>query len=569
MEDFIFGTLSTRDLRVEQALSMRRGMWHGGQLAPPMPRPDQPPTLFVTVKTDVAVRRITAHLSEPMQMAVELQAAETKWDLIDWRYYQLWSAELPAQRDGTLVRYTITGELDNGESISAETEQFAYLVGDPAQPAWAESAIVYQIFPDRFSADPGQTLHNYSDPNCIFGGTLRGITSRLDYIADLGFNAIWINPFFPDDTHHGYHASDYLSVNPRLGTLDDLIELRDGAKQRGLRLIIDFVANHWGSDHPTFQDAVKNPASEYKDWYFWQAWPEEYDTFFGVQALPKVNTDYPTARDYLLNAARYWAEFGFDGFRLDYAVGPSLAFWSAFRHAVRSVNRDAWIFGEVVEGPDSQVRYVGRFDGCFDFLLAQALRATFATQTQSLPAFANFLSLHESWFPDNFSRPSFFDNHDLDRFLFLAGGDERKLKCAAVCQFTLRGAPILYYGTEVGVEQRHYMHDPTSFGMAEARRPMVWGAAQNRDLHAFFRWLIHLRRDLSVLSRGERETLHVDAATLVYRRFDASDEVVVILNLGQSPTVWAGVEVGAISAEIIVNGKHVPQPSTNFGARCA
>ena len=561
MEHFIFGTLSTRELRVERELSMRSGVWHGSQLQPPMPRPNEAPTAFVTVKSSAAVRRLAIQIVEPIEALVELTLAETKWDLIDWRYYQVWSAELPPQPAGTLVRYAVQGELVTAETISAEIVSaekpiFAYLVGDPSPPAWAESAIVYQVFPDRFAADPGRTLPDYADPNRIFGGTLRGITSRLDYIADLGFNAIWLNPFFPDHTHHGYHARDYMSVNPRLGTLDDLRDLRDEAKKRNIRLIIDFVANHWGSAHPTFQDAVTNRDSEYHDWYIWRNWPEEYETFFGVDDLPQVNTDHPPARDYLLNAARYWAEFGFDGFRLDYAVGPTLAFWSAFRHAVRSANPDAWIFGEVVEGPDSQVRYIGRFDGGIDFLLAQAMRSAFAFESQSLIEFDQFLTQHEAWMPANFSRPSFFDNHDMDRFLFLVDGDVRKLKLAAACQLTLQGQPVLYYGTEVGVTQRHIMHHPDSFGMAEARRPMHWGDAQDADLHAYFRWLIHLRRDNPVLCSGQRETLFVDADCLAYRRFDAQHEVIVVLNRGEAArTLNVGgkvVEVGGVSAEIIV-----------------
>ncbi|MGB1253628.1 MAG: alpha-amylase family glycosyl hydrolase [Candidatus Promineifilaceae bacterium] len=534
MENFIFGTLSTRKRRVERALSMRRDLWHGSQLQPPMPRPNEAPTAVVRVKSNIGVRRVIIHITEPAEATIALSVAETKWDLIDWCYYQVWSAELPPQPEGVLVRYSVEAERVDGVVISAETPTFAYLVGDPSPPAWTDAAIVYQIFPDRFAADSDQTLPDYDDPNKIFGGTLCGIISRLDYVADLGFNTIWLNPFFPDHTHHGYHARDYFSVNPRLGTLDELRELRDEAKKRNIRLIIDFVANHWGSNHPTFQDAVTNRDSVYHDWYNWQSWPEKYETFFGVADLPQVNTNHPAARDYLLDAARFWAEFGFDGFRLDYAVGPTLAFWSAFRQAVRAANPEAWIFGEVVEGPDSQVRYIGRFDGSFDFMLAQSLRATFALQTRSLIEFDQFLTQHEAWMPANFSRPSFFDNHDMDRFLYLAGGDLRKLKLVAACQFTLQGQPVLYYGTEVGVTQRTPMHAPDSFGMAEGRRPMRWGADQNSELHAYFRKLIHLRRDNPVLWRGKRETLFVDKSCYVYRRFDAASEVIVGLNLGEA-----------------------------------
>src|SRR5690606_20496691 len=134
----------------------------------------------------------------------------------------------------------------------------------------------------------------------IYGGTLRGVIDHLDYIAGMGFTAIWLNPFFPDDTHHGYHATDYFTVNPRLGTIDDMRELVDKAHERGIRLLLDFVANHWGSKHGSFQEARGNRLSPYYDWYYWKNWPEEYVAYFNVPDLPELNVNHPAVRDHLL-----------------------------------------------------------------------------------------------------------------------------------------------------------------------------------------------------------------------------------------------------------------------------
>jgi glycosidase len=133
--------------------------------------------------------------------------------------------------------------------------------------------------------------------------------------------------------------------------------------------------------------------------------------------------------------------------------------------------------------------------------------------------------------------PSFLDNHDTNRFLWLAGNDKRRLKLAALCQFTLRGAPIIYNGTEVGVSQAMSIWEEGSAGMAEARRPMPWGEAQDEDLRDFYRWLIRFRRDHPVIWRGERHTLHVDGerGTYVYAVAEAAEAVIVALNLSDAP----------------------------------
>ncbi|MCZ7671856.1 MAG: alpha-amylase family glycosyl hydrolase [Chloroflexi bacterium] len=129
--------------------------------------------------------------------------------------------------------------------------------------------------------------------------------------------------------------------------------------------------------------------------------------------------------------------------------------------------------------------------------------------------------------------PAFLDNHDMDRFLLIAGNDKRKLKLAALCQFTLAGPPIVYNGTEVGVQQNMLIHQPGSQGMAECRQPMPWGDEQDADLRDYFRRLLHLRRDHPVLWQGGRQTVHVDAAagTYAYTVSDGRESILVIFNL--------------------------------------
>lgn len=534
--DFIFGTLATSEQRLAAMRAQRQGVRHGHRLSPQAPRAGQRPTVIVTTATSQSIERVLCTVHEPDHHEIVLKRGGTNWDLLNWTYYHTWQGDLPAYEAGATVRYTIEAyPAGGGQPIPADDGlAFSYLVAEPGGPQWSREAVIYQIFPDRFYPGEGRDWRSVKSMQDIHGGTLRGIVKKLDYIADLGFNCIWLNPFFPDDTHHGYHATDYFSVAPRLGDMDDVRLLVREAHARDIRLLLDFVANHWGSDHPTFQEARADRDSDYYNWYYWLEWPERYATFFDVQALPKINLDYPAARQHMLRAARFWlSEIGFDGFRLDYALGPSHDFWCAFRATVKEARPDAWIFGEVVDTPTVQLSYDGRLDGTLDFLLMQALRNTFAFRHSGVAAFDAFLQAHERYFPQHFSRPSFLDNHDINRFLWLVNGDRRKLMLAALCQFTLAGSPIVYYGTEVGLSQARDIVQGNRLLLEEARQPMVWGTEQDERLHQFYRDLIHLRRSHPAVWQGHRRTLLVDDETGVYAysRKSEQEEIVVALNL--------------------------------------
>ena len=542
----LFGPNATLEGRAVFAQLRLQGVQHRRRLSPGSPRAGEQPKVTVIVGKELPVEEVVCLVTEPEAAVVPLQRVKTEWDLLTWGYYEVWEAALPAHPAGTLVRYQIRAhDEDSGETYWAdEGAEYSYVVGDSGPPAWALPAIIYQVFPDRFSPGNGRAWNPTSHLSDIYGGTLRGVIDHLDYIAAMGFTALWLNPFFPDDTHHGYHATDYFAVNPRLGTMDDMRELVDKAHARGIRLLLDFVGNHWGSQHASFQAARADRNSPYYNWYYWKNWPEEYVAYYNVLDLPKLNVDHPGVREHLLRSVGYWlGDVGFDGLRLDHADGPSYDFWTDVRVVARSVKPDAWMFGELIRPPEQQLSYTGLFDGNLDFLLCQALRDTFAAGTMSLAGFDAFLNRHEAYFPSQaaFSRPSFLDNHDMDRFLWRAGGDKRRLKLAALVQFTLGGAPIVYNGTEVGVTQERAIHAPDSQGMEECRQPMLWGDEQDNDLSAYFWYLSHLRREHSALWRGDRETLHLDSAagTYAYVREDGTGAVVVGLNLSDEPREFA------------------------------
>jgi glycosidase len=218
-------------------------------------------------------------------------------------------------------------------------------------------------------------------------------------------------------------------------------------------------------------------------------------------------------------------------------MGVSLDFWTEFRAVVKAAKPDAWIFGEATQPPAAQLKYWGRLDGNLDFLMQQAFRNTFAFDEMTLAEFDAFLNMHEPFFPPGYSRPSFLDNHDINRFLWLVEGDKRRLKLAALCQFTLAAPPVVYYGTEVGLSQERDMFQEDRHIMSEARLPMLWGEAQDEALKGYYRWLIQLRRDHPVLWNGRRQTIHLDqeAKTYAYNRLDDTETITVALNLSGQP----------------------------------
>jgi hypothetical protein len=536
MEEFIFGTLATDDLKLLHHRAARSGVHHAYAISPRDPQPGQPVTITVEVGPDIPASQVacayTLDSSLPGQgqaaggQVVMLSRASAEWDTLTWGYRTLWQGAIPAQPVGTVVRYRITARNDNGTQIAADwpdvkmtVERAAgaffhrqplpnvRLMGDPAAgqvfvyhvdtltpPEWARQAVIYHIFVDRFFPGQGRGWRQTRNLRDFCGGTLWGIAEKLDYIAELGATAIWLSPIFPSPTYHGYDATGYEHVEPRMGGDEALHALVEAAHARGLRVILDLVCNHLSDRHPLFVEAQANPASPYRDWFYFD--PQEkigYRAFFGVREMPQVNLDHPAARAWMIDVGRYWLrEFDVDGYRLDHANGPGPGFWSDFRAACRAEKPDSFVFGEIVEPPDVLLQYVGRLDGTLDFQLGDALRHTYARRRWTEDQFQAMASRHLAYFPPGFLLPTFLDNHDMDRFLFIAGGDREALRRAAAVQMELPGPPAIYYGTEIGMSQTGGKAD--SAGLETSRAPMVWDTThQDTGLLADYRKLIRSR----------------------------------------------------------------------------
>ena len=265
-------------------------------------------------------------------------------------------------------------------------------------PYWVKDAIFYQIFPDRFengdcSNDPVNVQPWNAPPTGeqFKGGDLRGIIQRLDYLLDLGINAIYLNPIFQATSNHRYNTTDYYKIDPKLGDLSDFRALLDVAHRNGVRVILDGVFNHCGRGFFAFVDLLENQAnSPYRNWFHPLAFPldgyspgdaKDYLAWWGFKSLPKFNTNEPAVRRYIFDVARYWIEQGADGWRLD--VPNEIdddSFWAEFRHVVKSVNQDAYLVGEIWT---ADPRWVG--EGHFDGMMNYPFRGLFAASIAISP----------------------------------------------------------------------------------------------------------------------------------------------------------------------------------------
>ncbi len=368
--------------------------------------------------------------------------------------------------------------------------------------SWLSKAVVYQIFIDRFAGyDPSKDWHLAER----MGGNLRGVIEKFDYIRSLGVNTIWLSPFYKAQSYHGYDSIDFYAVDEHVGSEADLKELIELVHKNGMKIVADFVPNHASDQHPYFVDAKTNPDSPYRDWFRFMHWPDTYDMFYVFPSLPKINYDNAAAFEHMLGAARKWLQLGLDGYRIDHAVGLTNQTIDRLFGSLKREFPDCAFFGETAmfdtDGePDSRVtaravrtfgipkrylvwflgprglniifrNYIGHFDGVLDFYsLYHFVRYA---RGANLERIKRKLQKHVASYPSEFVLMHFLDNHDQNRFLFRVGGDTGKLLAAASVQFSLPGAKVIYYGTEVGMNQEMSFKD-AGMSDAQARQPMPW-----------------------------------------------------------------------------------------------
>ncbi|MFW5686081.1 MAG: alpha-amylase family glycosyl hydrolase, partial [Spirochaetota bacterium] len=225
---------------------------------------------------------------------VEMANVGTEWVCFG-EYARRWTATLPGHDHGVTVRYRIVGRDAEGREVAAQDGQglwyghpaersvttFAYRVRrDHSAPDWFKTAVIYQIFVDRFRRPGGFVASE--DLQSKHGGRINGITEQLPYLSELGVTCLWLSPIGPAPSYHRYDTTDYFAVDPVLGEVNDLRSLTDAAHERGMRVLLDFVPCHLSKDHPAFVAAQSDPNAETREWFVFYEWPTKYRSFLDM-----------------------------------------------------------------------------------------------------------------------------------------------------------------------------------------------------------------------------------------------------------------------------------------------
>jgi len=452
-------------------------------------------------------------------------------------------------------------------------------------PVWLHGGVFYQIFPDRFfSAGNCPVKENAvicrdikkfpeylrvkeanNKNNLFFGGDLQGITEKLDYLESLGVTCLYLNPIFESSSNHRYNTADYSRVDSMLGTERDLQTLIDEAKKRGIGIILDGVFNHTGSDSIYFNKnanypcvgAVQSEESQYASWYTFRKYPDKYESWWGIETLPRVRSDDPSYRHFLFGKngiVRRYTRMGISGWRLDVADELSDDFLRELSDTVREEKADAIVIGEVWEDATNKISYGTRkhyfhgreLDSVMNYPVQKAIIAYLANG--DFVCLRHTLESIYAHYPPEAANTlmNLLGSHDTERILTMLGDKEveklpyakragfrmseasrkralERLRLAICIQMTVPGIPMIYYGDEAGMEGHK---DPF------CRLPFPWGE-EELSLTEFYRTVIRARKREEIFREGSFSFVYADADVLCYERRDRGEKVVVILNRGK------------------------------------
>lgn len=450
-------------------------------------------------------------------------------------------------------------------------------------PDWIKGGVMYHIFVDRFARSgrfkkkpnaiinedwyngipqypeyPGADVEN----NMFFGGDLYGIIENLDYIKSLGVNCIYLSPIFDAYSNHKYDTADYMSIDSMFGDEDTLDLLIKEAKERGIYIILDGVFNHTGADSIYFNKYSNYPSlgayqsknSKYYEWFNFKNYPDKYECWWDVQILPRVKSDTPSYKSFILGdggVIEKWMKKGIAGFRLDVADELSDDFLKTLNNKLKSINPNGIIYGEVWEDASNKIAYDKRkryflgneLDSVMNYPLREAIidyirngnagiiKDTFAMLYSHYPKSSSDLLMNV------------LGTHDTERILTVLGGKSsdgytneqlstmkmtfkerqiaiKRLKMACAINSTVPGIPCVFYGDEAGMEG---YRDPFN------RLPFPWGK-ENTELLDFYKRIGEIRTAEPLYKDGFFKILHCDESVLAFARYDEKNCIITAIN---------------------------------------
>ncbi|MBR2309286.1 MAG: glycoside hydrolase family 13 protein [Oscillospiraceae bacterium] len=465
--------------------------------------------------------------------------------------------------------------------------QVSCIPADFATPDWAKGATIYQIFPDRFhkagacdltgKLEPYTIHQNWDEEveweptpqgevlnNDFYGGNFRGITEKMDYIASLGVDILYLNPISKSFSSHRYDTGDYKTPDPILGTEADFAALCEAAHKRGIRVILDGVYSHTGSNSLYFNKngafaglgAYQSKESPYYSWFTFRDYPDRYECWWDFDTLPTVKKMDPAFIDYIVtgedSVLAHWLKLGADGFRLDVVDELPNEFVEILYRHLKKLRPDALLMGEVWEDASNKIAYNirrryfvdGNMDSIMNYPYQKAIIKFLRDGDNGAALAETVMSIAENYPAQVLAcNMNMLGTHDTPRILTALVDDfdgsreqlarrkltpqqrelaVKRLKLATVLQFTLPGSPSIYYADEAGMEGAK---DPFN------RRTYPWGK-EDRELLAHFRYLGSLRKQYPGLKTGGVRFLHNADGRIAFIR----DDVKIYVN--RNDTAW-------------------------------
>lgn len=588
-------------------------------------------SIFGAVKTDQTVtfriilpRDFCCHAAKLVIKKAEADEygyINMQWDCMEGVGEEWWKVDFTAEK-AALYKYHFEYDTSWGTSriyhagnglaaIKGDGEDWQLTVYDKDfhTPEWLRGGIIYQIFPDRF-ASSGTKKQNVpsdrvlrtdrdGDPywiptaegkvlnNDYFGGDLNGIEQKLGYLKSLGVTCIYLNPIFEAQSNHRYDTADYEKIDSMLGTEKDFKSLCESAKKLGIRIMLDGVFSHTGDDSRYFNrysrydslGAYQSKESPYYGWYKFNKWPDDYESWWGIEILPEVNEDNSDFIEYITGKngiARKWLKLGASGWRLDVADELPDEFLVEFRKAVKEEKADGLVLGEVWEDASNKSSYgklrrylLGKqldsvmnypFAGAVIDFIRGANAELFASRVMSivenypkevLDVLMNHLSTHDTMRAitalagENcaYRDRKWQSTHSLDESEYHYG--MKLLMAASAMQFALPGVPTIYYGDEAGMQG---YKDPFN------RRCYPWGK-ENGELVEWYKKLGKIRNENRVFKDGRFEILSAVAGCVAFSRKNDDEAILVISNSNPHPITYYVKSEWCDAHDLLGNGK--------------
>jgi cyclomaltodextrinase / maltogenic alpha-amylase / neopullulanase len=475
------------------------------------------------------------------------------------------------QKEGQIYYYCNVSGKGGAGSITGEPlsdYQITVYRPDTETPSWFKESIMYQIFVDRFSngyedgkiknPKKNSVIHAHWDDDPLyirdpetndvicwdfFGGNLRGVLKKLDYLEELGVTVIYLNPIFESPSNHKYDTADYHTVDPMFGDNKLFAKLCKKAASKGISIILDGVFSHTGSDSLYFNKsgaypelgAYQSKESPYYSWYKFREYPDDYECWWNIPVLPNVNELDPGFIEFTItgenSVVKKWLDQGTAGWRLDVADELPDEFIKQFRQTLKETDPQAVLIGEVWEDASNKVSYSKRreyflgeeLDSVMNYPLRTSMLAYITGQCSDRQLYAELMSLYENYPAHHFySLMNLLSSHDVARIATAlkeaAPGDLateekeklvfRQMQLLVLWQMTFPGVPSIYYGDEAGLEGGT---DPLN------RRTYPWGR-EKIELLQWHQQMTALRRSYDVFRTGDWQPFTAEPDVFGYIR---------------------------------------------------